>query len=330
MAQAPTVTIAGVIYTHFNYQLGTDTSLAVDGRRNNFDVNRSYITLNGRSGRASARITADVDGRRASGNQQTFRLKYAWIGFSPTGSPLGFKLGAIPTPFIEFDEAIWGYRMQGTVALDRNGFLTSSDFGFSVEGSWLSEALQIQAGVFNGEGYSAAPGDHHKDVAGRVTYRLARSDDSSRIGGLRLTGFALVGQRDAGGPRNRYVAMLSYRTSRIAAAAQFASTKDSLSSTLSDVSGRVISAYATYGPSGSAIRVIGRVDVVDPDTDTEPEAPTLTAGRQTRVIAGVSYQVAPNVRFLMDADFNSLRQGSPTPAFEASRRGLFFHAEYRF
>ncbi len=329
-AQSPTVTVSGVIYTNFGYQLDTDTSLAVDGRRNNFDVNRSYITLASKSGNLSARITADVDSRRAASNQQTFRLKYAYVALSPGGGPIMLKLGAIQTPFIEFDEAIWGYRMQGPVAMDRSGFLTSSDFGFSAEGSWRDDALQVQAGLFNGEGYSATPGDQHKDAAARVTVRLARSDDSSRIGGLRVTGFALVGQRNAGGPRERYLGMLSYKAKAFTVAAQVATTRDSLSADAADVTGRVMSAYATFGVPSSPLMLIGRVDLVDPDTDSEPDEPSLEAGRQTRVIAGVSYQAAPNVKFLVDADLNALRHGSPSPAFTASRRTLFFHAEYRF
>lgn len=329
-AQAPTVSVGAVIYTNFSYQLDTDTSLAVDGHRNNFDVNRSYITVNSRSGNVSARVTADVDSRRAASNQQTFRLKYAYVALNPAKGPLTLKLGAVQTPFVEFDEAVWGYRMQGPVAMDRNGYLTSSDFGFTGEGSWLDDALQLQAGVFNGEGYSGAPGDQHKDFAARATVRLARTSDSSKVGGLRVTGFALVGSRNGGGPRERYLGMISYKAKAMTVAAQVATTRDSLAADASDVHGRVISAYATVGLPSSPVMLIGRVDLVDADTDREPEQPSLAAGRQTRVIAGASYQVTPNVRLLADADLNSLRHGSPTPEFAATRRTLFFHAEYRF
>ncbi len=329
-AQAPTVSVGGVIYTNFSYQLGRDTSLAVDGRRNNFDVARSYITITSKSGIFSGRVTADVDGRRAASNQQTFRLKYAYVALTPAGSELTLKLGAVQTPFIEFDEAMWGYRMQGTVAMDRNGYLTSSDFGLSADMSWMDEGLDVAAGFFNGEGYSGAPGDQYKDVAGRVSVRLLRSDDASRLGGLRATGFALVGQRNGGGPRERYLGMLSWRSKALTVAAQYATTVDTVADTEAAVDGQVVSAYATYGVPAWPIRLLARVDVVDPDTDREPDAPSLAAGRQTRVIAGVSYQATPNVRFLADADLASLNNGSPTPAFEGARRTLFFHAEYKF
>jgi hypothetical protein len=48
------------------------------------------------------------------------------------------------------------------------------------------------------------------------------------------------------------------------------------------------------------------------------------------VIAGVSYQLTPDVRLLVDADMLSLEHGSPNNAFNASRRTLFFHTEFRF
>ncbi len=329
-AQTPTVSVGGVIYTHFGYQLDTDTTLAVPGHRNNIDVSRSYITVNGKSGTVTARITADVDGRRAASNQQTFRLKYAFLSYAPDGFPVSFKLGAIPTPFIEWDEAMWGYRMQGTVALDRNSYLTSSDFGFGVDGSWLKERINFQSGIYNGEGYNNAPGDQYKDVAARASFRLAGTDDSSRIGGLRVTGFALFGTRTGGGTRQRLLAMLSYKTKALTVAAQVAETRDSLAATAPDVAGRVVSAYVTWGVPKSKVRVLARVDLVDPDVDSEPSTPSLSAGRQARVIAGVSYELTPNVRVLADADLNSLRHGSPSAAFTATRQTLFFHAEYRF
>lgn len=329
-AQAPTVSVGGVIYTHFGYQLDTDTTLAVPGHRNNIDVSRSYITLTGKSGTVTARITADVDSRRAASNQQTFRLKYAYLNYAPEGFPVSFRLGAIPTPFIEWDEAMWGYRMQGTVALDRNSYLTSSDFGFGVDGSWLKERINLQSGVYNGEAYNNAPGDQYKDFAARASFRFAGTNDSSRIGGLRVTAFALLGKRTGGGTRQRLLAMVSYKTKAITLAGQVSETRDSLSATTPEVAGRVISVYGTWGIPESKARVLARVDLVDPDVDSEPSTPSLGSGRQTRVIAGVSYELAPNVRVLADADLNSLRHGSPSPAFTATRRTLFFHAEYRF
>ena len=85
-------------------------------------------------------------------------------------------------------------REQGTVPLDRYRYSSSSDIGFAAEGSWKSNAITAYSGIYNGEGYSNAPGDNRKDFATRVSVRVLKTDNDSRLGGLRVTGFASVGR----------------------------------------------------------------------------------------------------------------------------------------
>lgn len=332
LAQAkPSVSVGGTGYLNFSYQLDTDSSLTPPARGNNFDVDRSYITVKAKFDKGlHARITTDVDGRRAASNQLTFRLKYGYLGWDPAGSPLSFKLGMINTPVVGYLEELWGYRMQGSVALDRAGYLTSSDFGASVDGSWGDEAVNMTAGVYNGEGYSRALGDQHKDVAGRVSVRLLETNQGGPTGGLRLTGFALVGKANGGGDRQRFLGMLSYQDSSLTLAVEYAVTRDSTAADAPETRGRVLSAFGVYNLAGSPLALMARVDRHDPDTDADPAGPDLDAGERTRVIAGVSYQMTPEVRFLVDADLLSLEHGSPGNAFDATRRTLYFHTEFRF
>ncbi len=327
----PTVTVGGTGYLNYSYQLDTDSSLANPARGNNFDVDRSYITLRARFDKGlSARITTDVDGRRAASNQLTFRLKYGYLGWDPAGSPLGFKLGMINTPVIGYIEELWGYRMQGSVALDRSGYLTSSDLGLSVDGSWAGDAVDLTAGIYNGEGYSRAPGDQYKDLAARVSVRLLETDKGGATGGLRLTGFALVGKANGGGDRQRFLGMLSYQDSRVSLGLEYAVTQDSTAADAPETKGRVLSAWGVYALPSSPLALLARVDRHDPNTEVDPAGPDLASGERTRVIAGVSYQATPEVRFLVDADLLSLEHGSPNNAFNASRRTLYFHTEFKF
>lgn len=327
----PSVSIGGTGYLNYSYQLDTDSSLTPAAHRNNFDVDRTYITVKAKFDKGlSARITADVDGRRAAANQLSFRLKYGYLGWDPAGSPLAFKIGMINTPVIGYIEELWGYRMQGSVALDRAGYLTSSDFGASVDGSWGDDAVNLTAGIYNGEGYSRALGDQHKDVAGRVSVRLMETDQGGPTGGLRLTGFALVGKANGGGDRQRFLGMLSYQSTRLTLGLEYAVTQDSTAADAPETAGRVMSAFGVYNLPGSPLALMARVDRHDPDTDVEPSGPDLDTGERTRVIAGVSYQMTPEVRFLVDADLLSLEHGSPDNAFNATRRTLYFHTEFRF
>ena len=316
-AKSSPVTVGGVVYAQYLYQL-RDTA----GHANNFDVTRAYLTVSGKlSGGLSTRVTADIF--RDDDGSLAYRLKYAYFSYAPHGSALAFKLGQMHTPLIEWEETLWEYRMQGRVALDRAGYETSSDFGAGVDGSWHQDAVNMQAGIYNGEGYNKAPGDKRKDVMARMSLRLAGSDDSSRVGGLRLTGYAHVGKPTGGGRRNRLLGMLSYRSKLFTLAAEYARLEDRLDNPPlpavpddATTTGRIVSAFGVFHVPRSRAALIGRMDVTDPDTHAADD-------RQTRLIAGVSWQLTPNLRLLADVDHVSY-EGGPTPAeYAEGTQGLF-------
>jgi hypothetical protein len=319
-AQAPTVTVGGVGYAQFAY-FPADTAKGV----NNFDVTRAYINVVGRFAHGvTVRITPDIY-RTPDG--LTYRLKYGFVTWTPdSGSALTFKLGMLNTPYVEWEEQLWDYRMQGTIALDRNGYLSSSDFGFLVDGSWGSEKVTMSAGVINGEGYNRPLGDKGKDLAARVSVRLVSTDDPGRQGGLRLTGYGQSGKPTGGGTRQRLVGVISYRTKLLTLAGEAAVTKDSVLTTpvSAERTGRVFTSFGVLRvPPSSKLQFIGRLDLVDPDTDTDDD-------RQTRVIVGVGYQLTPNLRLLADLDKVSYQGGVTTPALEVVRSQALFQVQFTF
>lgn len=316
-------TVSGVGYAQYAYQ-ASDTV----GHVNNFDVARAYVTVTGRfAGGVATRVTSDI--YRVADGSLALRLKYAHVMYTPEGSPLTFKFGQIQTPWVDHVETLWDYRMQGTVALDRNGYLSSSDFGMGVDGRWGGDRLNLSAGIYNGESYSKAPGDQRKDVMARVSYRLASSDDASRVGGLRLSGYAHYGKPTTGGERQRFAGMLSYRSSRYTLAAEFATTTDSVTGAgaitpVAERSGQVVSVFGVLRLPRSRWAAIGRVDLVDPNTDAG-------ADQATRVIAGVSYQLSPNLRVLGDVESTSYESGRVLTAAEHAARTLaLFQLQFTF
>lgn len=324
-AQNPSpVKVGGVVYAQYQYLLSDEV-----GDGNNFDVARAYINVTGAFGHGvSGRVTADI--YRPGDGSLTYRLKYAYAAYSPEGSALTFKLGQIHTPWVDFEEALWDFRMQGTIALDRNGYLTSSDFGAGIDGSWGKDALTAQVGVFNGEGYNRTPGDRHKDFAGRVSVRLVPTDDESRTGGLRLSAFGHHGRPTGGGIRSRALGMLSYRSKLLTLAGEYAITRDRADNpvppALPDAStarGEVVTAFAVLRVPDSPVMLISRVDVVNPDVDASGD-------RRTRYIGGVAYQVSPNLRLLADVDHLSYEGGAPSPALEAARTQALLQASLSF
>ena len=329
------VTVSGVGYVSYGYALNADSSLVATttsaGHQNNFDVSRSYINVQTRSANIATRVTADVDGRKAATNQLTFRLKYAFVAWTPDSSHLTYKLGLIHTPWVDWEESLWDYRMQGTMPTERNGLQTSSDFGAGVDGTWHFDDVNAQVGVYNGEGYSNAPGDPSKDIEGRISVRLAKSDLGTKSSGLRLSGFAQLGTSPAGGAtKQRFIGMLSYKSKALTLAAQIAMGQDSISGTIPKQKSRVTSVYGVYNLPNSKAALIARVDMYDPNTDSTSTATNATGfNKQTRFIAGVSYNIAPNFRVLADVDLNTL-DGTVSNAFDKTSKTFFFHTQFTF
>jgi len=342
VAQAPTVTVGGLGYAQYYYQFKADSSLTPAGHQNNFDVTRAYINVIGKFGHGiTTRVTTDIDGRKAAANQLSFRLKYAYVAWTPEKSPLTFKLGQIHTPLLDWEEALWDYRMQGPMALERGGYVSSSDFGAGVDGNWMFDGVNMQLGVYNGENYNGAPGDSRKDVSGRVSVRVLKSDLGGRVGGLRVTAYGQYGLPTTGGRRQRYLGLVSYKSKAVTLGAEYAITKDSTTGNGAGgtvaaaryVQGKVFSAYGVLNVPKSAVALIGRVDVIDPDKDSTSTATNSAANvpvnRQTRIIAGVSYQISPNLRVLADVDLNSLQHGGNNK-FDATRQTAYFQTQFTF
>ncbi len=287
---APQVSVTGVAYLQYAYQ---DAPV----HTNSFDVTRAYVNVLGRFANGiNTRVTVDVY-RLAPDNSLQYRLKYAFFSWTPTGSNLTYKLGLIHTPLVDWEEALWDYRMQGAIALDRNGYLTSADFGAGIDGKWNNDQVNGQLTVVNGEGYSGGTGDFRKDIQARLSVRLQPTNDASRVGGLRVTGYTGVGKFTGGTDRNRYVGMLSYRSQQITLAGEFSSIKDAA------ITRSLVSAFGVYHFNGGKVAAIARVDLRDPDTNTSND-------RDTRIIAGLSYQLSPNVRLLADLDRLSFQSGA--------------------
>jgi len=308
----PTVKVDGVVYAQYGYHFADAA-----GDYNAFDLTRAYVNVRGDLGHGlTSRVTSDV--YRVADGSLDLRLKYGFATWRPVPGGIGVTAGLMQTPWVDFEETMWGYRMQGGIALDRNGYLTSSDLGLGVDGSWNREAISFQAGVFNGEGYHELEGDRHKDVAARASVRLIETDDQSRTGGVRLSALGHYGSPTGGGVRSRAAGMLSWKSKLATLAAEYAVTgdreddpADGGAPDLDTIDGRLLTAFGVLRVPGSKLALIGRVDAVDPNTD-------LAGDRATRYIGGVSYAVTPNLRVLADVDHVEYETAAPTPAAEAA------------
>jgi predicted porin len=215
--------------------------------------------------------------------------------------------------------------------MERGGYVSSSDFGLGVDGNWKKDLVNMQVGIYNGENYNKGTGDQRKDAMGRVSVRVLETDDGSRVGGLRLTGYGQVGKPTGGGIRDRWLGMVSYRSKMLTLAAEYARTKDRQDAPappatpqLTDINGQVLSFFGVLKIPNSRAAVIGRVDVTDPNRD-------VANNKQTRFIGGVSYQLTPALRLLADVDNVGFEGNAPiAPAVYATKTQGYFQAQFVF
>jgi hypothetical protein len=335
---APTITAGVLVYSQYGIQFHTDS--VTNRHLNAFDITRGYINVVGKfTDGVGIRVTPDI--YRVTDGSLAFRLKYAYATWTPEKSPLTAKFGLIHTPWLDWEEALWDYRMQGSMALERfrsvagTGYLSSADFGAGIDGKFGYDKVNFQIGAYDGEFYSKPEGDSYKDLEARVSVRVLETDDFSRVGGLRVTGYAGIGTPTGGGRRNRYIGMVSYKSKMFTLAGEYGRARDRLDNEppvtgtpappapVPQVDSDVLSFFGVLNVPHSKVGIIGRYDLQKPDTE-------LDDNKQERLIAGVSYQLSPQVRVLADLDNFWTESGIYTNAVNSTRTTGFIHMQFNF
>lgn len=161
---------------------------------NEFGLKRGYVNIKKRinkvfSGRITTDITVDREGD-GEGDVE-MRLKYLYIktelpDFSFLSKPY-LEFGLVHTPWLDFEQNINLYRVQGSMFLDRTGVTSSADYGLvfisniggdmdddykeNVNNKFAGKYGSLAFGVFNGGGYHALEKNINKAVEGRVSIR---------------------------------------------------------------------------------------------------------------------------------------------------------------
>lgn len=274
---------------------------------NAFDVTRTYLNVNAQvSKRVRFRLTPDI--RRATDSSLNgslvFRIKYAFAQFDVRPQSW-IRLGANQTPWLDFEEGINGYRVQGTMLSEREGVIPgSSDFGVSYFTALPNGYGEIHAGVYNGEGYGTPETNKYKSAQVRATLRpLPRSDS---LKGLRLSGFYTAGAYAADHPRRYAIVMGSFEHKRLIATLQRLWATDGPPSSFGNMERRGWSAFASPRRSPSGLAGIIRYDKFDPDE-------AIASNSHDRIIAGGAYWfVWPRARVGLVVTNEQVRYDAPT------------------
>ena len=305
---------SGILYA--NYQYG-----GVKGNRstNRFELERAYLTFRATPGEHFAvRITADIYQQRDTTRDQyyrgwTFRAKYAYGQYDfirGIGDELkaSVRLGMLQTVVIEFEEQHW-QRGLSQVALEQQGFFSSSDLGGALNVVFPKKRGELYATIVNGSGYASRETDRFKDYGVRLTLTPLANSYGFWKG---LSDLALVSERRS---RQRFCPptrhrgschgrategsrrhLLGLRDPRIVLGAQIAQRWDAFESADTTVdtaptsverAGQLVSLHATVRPlayinSAPAwpLAVVLRADHFKPDSDRDPYTRNYIAGLQ--------------------------------------------------
>ncbi|HTY61207.1 MAG TPA: hypothetical protein VMG30_03015 [Acidobacteriota bacterium] len=196
---------------YLSYQAGSQyagtANTTVD--YNSFQLKRGYfgadVDLNSY---LSARFVSDVT--MDSTGDVKLRAKYMYAKFHWAGNDVVtnpyVEFGLAHMPWLDFEEAINGFRMQDTMFLERNsvfnsadiGVMAGSDFGGSmssdyknkVDSKYAGRYGSWQIGVYNGGGYHATEKNTNKVFEGRLSIRPV----PGAVPGLQFTVFGVVGK----------------------------------------------------------------------------------------------------------------------------------------
>jgi len=254
-------------------------------KHNAFDVTRAYLNINAQvSPNVRFRFTPDVrrvtDGSLAG--TLTVRVKYAFAQFDNV-TPRGWiRLGMHQTPWLDFEESINRYRVQGTMFSEREGLIPgSADFGVGYFTPLPKGYGEIQAGVYNGEGYAQAETNKYKSVQGRITVRPLPG--RGVWNGLRVSGFYNAGWYAADRPRRLGIVMGSFEHAHVIATVQHVAATENpvagvaINTERSGKSGFLEIRQGVRGWAGLA-----RFDAYDPNVE-------VARNSERRVIAGGGY-----------------------------------------
>jgi hypothetical protein len=230
----------------------------------------------------------------------------------------------IQTPYVDFEESVYRYRFQGTVFAEREGYMTSSDYGVAARTLVPRGYGEIVAGVYNGEGYARVDPNDQKAIEVRGTLRPFPSADLPR--GLRVSAFYTGDHSVKGADRRRAIAAATFEHRFVNMAWSYLETIDQASPGASRVQGRGQSFWVTprlpIGPEPAAAPVkqvratlegLFRYDRLEPDI--------AQRGLKQRWIAGAAYwprmQAAGlSAAFMLDYEAVQYREFAPARADE--------------
>jgi len=300
-----------------------------EGTFNQFTLKRGYITFkNDFTENLSVRFTQDItlDEEGSDMGNIEMRLKYCYLNYEVDDflffTNPAFEAGLVHRPWLDFEQKINPYRVQGKMFLERAGLMNSADFGLmfsSLLGGEMDKSYQqrvnskypgrygsFSVGVYNGGGYHALERNPSKNIEGRLTLRPFPGS----FPGLQLTYNMAYGKGNTPASPDFLLnsGFASYENSFMTLTFQYYQATGNSSGSYADNLGRAYenSGYSVFGEyeiTGTPLKVFGRYD--------QFQAPEMVPSESQRVIAGVAYNFYKKNMLIIDLDaFDRKRDGT--------------------
>jgi len=311
------------VLSYIDYSNGNNTS---DKSYNRFKLTRGYFTVK-KAFTPWLHTRMTIDTHLDENGDYKERLKYLYLELRPKN--FGFltniksEIGLGHIPWLDFEEHVNPYRMQGTMAIERAGVFNSADVGASIGGyigGRLKNAKKLTGnshyagkygswhiGLYNGAGYHDSERNNNKVIEGRLTLRPL----SSFIPGLQLSCFGLYGEGNKetkGGDYPDYRAnlfMLSYEHPALIFTGQYFRTKGNAKGTWVDNDGNALRTegisffadcrlpFIVY--SAKRLHLFARYDYFDQDEDDRIAEDTA----YRMYILGLAYDIYKGNKFIL-------------------------------
>ncbi|MFH1052636.1 MAG: hypothetical protein V1779_17080 [bacterium] len=285
-----------------------------------FKINRSYLTVK-KSLYKNLGFRMTLDATQDETGDMKVRLKYVYANY--LFDDLAFvtkpniEFGQVHTPWLDYEEHVNYYRMQGTMFMERSELFNSSDFGITAAGylggelddnykktvnsKYAGRYGSFAFGVYNGGGYHAKELTQNKTFEARLTLRPL----PDIIPGFQVSYFGVFGKgnttygTDTIPNWNLNAALLSYEHQYFTLTGQFVMGEGNQKGKFVDdnFNGTNVSGYSVFaeGKIDENWRVIARYDDFDKDID-------IDNNKESRIIAGVGYDFGHENILILDFD----------------------------
>ncbi|MCP4229452.1 MAG: hypothetical protein GY771_04805, partial [bacterium] len=135
---------------------------------NEFDLNDVYLGF-------KFDVTEDISANLTLMNSSSY-IYHAYVDVGGIIPKHTIRVGRIETPWVAFEEDIWGWRSVERTAINREGFLHRTDLGVAVNGEFFDGLIQHDISFGNGDGDELGS-ERGKDIQWRISaYPFSNSD----------------------------------------------------------------------------------------------------------------------------------------------------------